>query len=72
MSFIEILLNNASPVESLCILPPWILPVENRLAFLIGKHTRLGRSALVLHIDTLVLRLVLEFADALAPPVLCL
>jgi hypothetical protein len=32
-----------------------------------GTHARLGRSALLSRLDTLVLRLVLEFADALAP-----
>jgi alpha-tubulin suppressor-like RCC1 family protein len=49
-------------------LPPWVLPAENRLAFLMGTHARLGHSTLVSHLDLLVLRLVIEFADALAPP----
>jgi len=49
-------------------LPPWVLPAESRLAFLMGTHARLGRSALLSRIDSLVLRLVLELAEALAPP----
>jgi hypothetical protein len=52
-------------------LPPWVLPAASRLAFLMGTHARLGRSALVSRIDTLVLRLVLELADVLPPPALC-
>jgi hypothetical protein len=51
-------------------LPPWVLPAANRLAFVMGTHARLGRSALLSRLDALVLRLVLEFAEALAPPVL--
>jgi hypothetical protein len=35
-----------------------------------GTHARLGRSALLSRLDALVLRLVLELADALAPPAL--
>jgi hypothetical protein len=33
-------------------------------------HARLGRAVLLSRLDALVLRLVLELADALAPPAL--
>ena len=46
-------------------LRPWVLPAASRLVFLIGTHARLGRSAMLSHLDPLVLRLVLQFANVL-------
>ena len=51
-------------------LRPWVLPAASRLVFLMGTHARLGRSAMLSHLDPLVLRLVLQFANMLAPPAL--